>query len=115
MGFEVMITGKSLAALFALEGLFAGVRPLVILEDVFVAESAVANGTGKDLVPGWVACVASVTAVTSAATAASASAAARLPAAAATAAVAHAATAVAHAAAARFGRFAAAAAVDRRR
>lgn len=48
---EVVVARESLAALLALERLLAGVGPLVILQDVLVAERPVADGAAKHLVP----------------------------------------------------------------
>lgn len=49
-----MVTGEPLVALGTFEGLFASVGPFVVLEDVLVAERAVADLAGEDLIPGGV-------------------------------------------------------------
>ncbi len=48
---EVVVPREALAALFALERLLAGVRALVVLQDVLVAERAMADRAAEHLVP----------------------------------------------------------------
>ncbi len=45
----MVISGESFVTDFALKGFFARVRPLVVLQDVFVAEGAIADFAGEDL------------------------------------------------------------------
>lgn len=44
---EVVVPSKALVALFTLEGFFPSVCPFVVLQDVFIAEAAMADVAGE--------------------------------------------------------------------
>ena len=50
MSLEVMITGESLVADFALERLFTRMSALVILKHMFVTETTITSLASKDLI-----------------------------------------------------------------
>lgn len=54
MGLEVVVPGEAFVAFRAFEGFLAGVGSFVVLEDVLVAERAVADLAGEDFVPGGI-------------------------------------------------------------
>jgi hypothetical protein len=54
VGLQMVVSGEALMALGAFKRLLASMRPLMVLQHVFIPKRAIANFAGEYFVFGWV-------------------------------------------------------------